>query len=225
MIESNNKEYGGIDSTMNGFFGAISNAVIVERLKEKAFDAVAQMLVTDFDLSEAEAAYVLDNRTGRDLADSVSDSESIQAMVVKAKSTLGKQMAQSKTGMVGESKKLSCRLLEAGGNYLSKRERKLINDALYDDPILSGREKVQGLGQAVSSLAVVLDKLSFSLDMVSGDLLLGGKGSRALSFRRALPPGSDPFSEGPEVDSRISFNWENLNRDEYKNYEVVCYLT
>jgi hypothetical protein len=119
------------------------------------------------------------------------------------------------------------RLLESSGSILSTKERRVLNNAIHREPVLGGNKKVRGLGEALNVLSRVLSDNGFVLDMVYGDLLLGPKGSRALSFRRALPPGSDVFDEGMGVDSRISFNWEDLNASEDphdKNYEIIVYL-
>lgn len=236
MIESTNKDY--------GFFGTIKGGRMVEQFTSKLFDIAGQGVKEALGCTDEEAAAVLDSRIGRHLADVVAGTDNPTSLRVNINSWISKRSwskealqylkiyRQEKQEM-GESRKMVRELLEASEHYLSKRERDSIGNALFDDPILSGREKVRGLGVAVSRLASVLDKLSFSLDMVSGDLLLGDKGSRLLSFRRSLPPGSDIFSEGPELESRIAFNWENLNRpltidglDKMdKSYEIVCYLT
>jgi hypothetical protein len=123
-------------------------------------------------------------------------------------------------------------LLQESTSTLTARERRLLNNAIHKEPILGGNEKVGKLGKALAVLTRVLSDSGFVLDMVPGDLLLGDKGNRALSFRRALPEGSDPFDEGQEVDSKVSFNWENLDASnsqerqfDAKRYEVVVYLT
>jgi hypothetical protein len=129
------------------------------------------------------------------------------------------------------SMKIISMLLEST-SVLSARERRKLNNDIHREPVLGGNEKVARLGQALTVLSGVLSKNGFVLDMVPGDLLMGPKGSRALSFRRALPEGSDAFDEGQEVDSRVSFNWENLNASssssrmfDDKRYEVIAYLT
>jgi len=227
MIESNNKDY--------GFYATLDSSRVVHNLKEKVFDAMAQMLVTKFKLSEGEAAYVLDSRIGRHLADVVSSSESIQSMTLSGEGYISKWWKDIKSlilqfrSEMSESSVIISKLLESSESFLSKPERTSISNSFHKDPILSGNDKVRSLGQAVSRLSQVMSDHGFVLDMVSGDLLLGEKGSRLLSFRRALPPGSDAFSEGPEVENtRVSFNWDNLNdmnRTLSKSYEVIVYLT
>lgn len=123
-------------------------------------------------------------------------------------------------------------LLESGNTTLSKREREALSAEIHKNPVLGGNTKVERLGAALAELTKALDAKGFILDMVPGDILMGPKGSRTLSFRRANPPGSDIFDEQPEMGSRISFNWEDLNasssmsrQQDRKRYEVVCYLT
>jgi hypothetical protein len=116
---------------------------------------------------------------------------------------------------------------------LKANERKAINNAIHKREELGGKIKVDSVGQAINILAKVLDDVGYTLGMVSGDLILGDKGSRMLSFsRKSTNP--DPQIEGQEItNSRISFNWEvtshNLNSKTPiygdKKYEIVAYAS
>lgn len=95
---------------------------------------------------------------------------------------------------------------------------------------LDGNGRFNTVGEALNALTKALDSLGYSLDMVSGDHEIaqahhqpGSKGSRLLPFRRKNLSG-DPYTEEPTIEnSRISFNWEDLNRD--GRFEVVAYAS
>jgi hypothetical protein len=68
--------------------------------------------------------------------------------------------------------------------------------------------------------------------MVSGDMLMGDKGNRNLSFRRANDPGQDPFTEKPAiVNSRIAFVWDRMDGPTAQNpnspnkFEILAYAS
>jgi len=111
---------------------------------------------------------------------------------------------------------------------LKANERKAINNAIHEHKELGGNIKVDGIGKAINILAAALDSVGYTLGMVSGDLILGDKGSRMLSFsRKSTNP--DPYIEGQEItNSRISFNWEVTSKEsDYgpKKYEIVAYAS
>lgn len=120
-------------------------------------------------------------------------------------------------------------LTEASGTLqatskLTAPERRRITNSLGRYKELDGNIKVPSLGTAISKLAAAIDEAGFTLEMVSGDILLGDKGNRHLPFMRK-PTGSDAFAEGPRVEGCfINFTWENLSR-EGRSYEVIAYLT
>lgn len=109
----------------------------------------------------------------------------------------------------------------------SKRDRSAIVSAISSGKILDGNVKVQSVGRGISALAGALDKAGFILDMVSGDLLLGDRGNRDLTFRRKNLPDADPFSEQPAFETRVHFVWENVGdrSHEQKRFEIIAYLT
>ena len=244
MITSNNKDH--------GFFWTFKNySTVVDELNSRMFDLVGQIVKTSFGCTDEEAAYVLDAAFGRHLADYVAESSNTTSLRVKVSEVLSRgQWAKQVRELIGlkrledkeaeesgipvsykESCKMVSKLLESAEHILSIKERRVLNNAIHKEPILGGNQKVRKLGEALNILSRVLSESGFVLDMVPGDLLLGPKGNRTLSFRRALPSGSDVFDEGAEVESRISFNWEDLNASDAprqigeKSYEVVVYLT
>jgi hypothetical protein len=244
MITSNNKDH--------GFFFTFKNySTVVDQLNSKMFDLAGQAIKEAFGCTDEEAAYVLDSSFGRHLADQVVESNSPTSFRVKISELLSrsrdarevrerikfKRLEDKEAEESGipasyrESCKMVSRLLESAENILSIKERRVLNNAIHKEPVLGGNQKVRKLGEALNVLSKVLSENGFVLDMVPGDLLLGPKGNRTLSFRRALPSGSDVFDEGTEIESRVSFNWEDLNASDAprqigeKSYEVVVYLT
>jgi len=117
-------------------------------------------------------------------------------------------------------------LTEAAQNSkLTASERRKITGSLGRYKELDGNIKVPSLGEAINKLAAALDEAGFTLEMVSGDILLGDRGNRRLPFMRKPPTGSDAFTEGPRVEGCfINFTWENISR-EGRSYEVIAYLT
>jgi hypothetical protein len=111
---------------------------------------------------------------------------------------------------------------------LKADERRAINNEIHKHGELGGNIKVDSLGKALTVLTKALDSVGYTLDMVTGDLLLGDKGTRMLTFRRKST-NPDPYVEGPEIEnSRISFNWEVTSKEsDYgpKKYEVVAYTS
>jgi hypothetical protein len=126
----------------------------------------------------------------------------------------------------GNKFKLSFNEAESDGT-LKANERKAINNEITKHKELDGNVKVDSLGKALTVLTNALDKVGYNLDMVTGDILLGDKGTRMLTFRRKSTS-PDPFIEGTEIEnSRISFNWEVTSTDDsgIKRYEVVAYAS
>lgn len=106
---------------------------------------------------------------------------------------------------------------------IDNRERQSISSALIKAG-LDGNGRFRSVSQAVGVANQALKTVGFDLDMVSGDMILGEKGGRMLSFRYSNAEGADPFSENPEIEnSRVSFNWEDLGRD--TGFEVVAYAS
>ena len=108
---------------------------------------------------------------------------------------------------------------------LTSSTRRNLSKAIHASPVLTGNQKVHKPGAAISALAAACTAAGFTLDMVSGDLLLGDKGTRHLPFRAALPEGADPFTEGEAVETCIVFVWENLGRgrDGQPEFEIIAY--
>ena len=111
---------------------------------------------------------------------------------------------------------------------ISKRERIKITNQIHKSKMLGGNLKVDSISKGLHELGNILDVCGFSLDMVSGDMVMGPEGNALLVFRRKT---ENPFIEGQEIEnSRISFTWENLEPLEdgaeiKKRYEILAYLT
>lgn len=115
------------------------------------------------------------------------------------------------------------RALFESGNRLDSKERRRLQNAIHADPILGGNQKVDKVSRAITPLTNALAKAGFNLDMVTGDILLGDKGSRQLRYSRKPVDGSDLFTEGePITNSLISFTWETL---EPGRVEVIAYAS
>jgi hypothetical protein len=94
---------------------------------------------------------------------------------------------------------------------------------------LDGNGRFETVGEALRALTDALDEMGFVLDMVSDHSIAqahhqpGSKGRNMLSFRRKNLSG-DPYTEEPTIEnSRISFNWEDVNKD--GKFEVVAYAS
>ena len=110
----------------------------------------------------------------------------------------------------------------AQGDRLSASERKLIGKA-FAERGLDGNGRFEKKEHGLSAITDALHTLGFQLDMVSGDLIMGDKGTRAFIYRRANDQGQDPFTEKPEIqNSRIVFNWELLSPGKF---EVLAYAS
>jgi len=111
---------------------------------------------------------------------------------------------------------------------LSKRERIKVTNQIHKSKMLGGNLKVDSISKGLHELGNILDVCGFSLDMVTGDMIMGPEGNALLVFRRKT---DNPFIEGQEIEnSRISFTWENLEALEdgvetKKRYEILAYLT
>ena len=121
-------------------------------------------------------------------------------------------------------------LKENDGYTLKSPERIKINNKFHSYGELGGNIKLDKKEKALSIITKILNDFGFSLDMVSGDMLMGEKGNRLLTFR-VNTSGEDQFSEGLEVtNSRVSFTWENMERPQLDSgksprWEVIAYLT
>lgn len=111
---------------------------------------------------------------------------------------------------------------------LTKKERIRIQSAFHKNKILGGNIKVDSKGKALQEIGKELSRCGFTLDMVTGDLILGPQGMRLLPFSRKS---KNPYIEGTPIEnSRISFTWENLEPldgtvEVKKSYEIIAYLT
>lgn len=121
-------------------------------------------------------------------------------------------------------------LTEAAEHTLTSSERNKINAALRKNK-LDGTGRFEKVAQALTATTEALDSVGFSLDMVSDHALptahnkAGAKDQLMLSFRRKYI-GSDSFAEGVQIkNSRISFNYENLDVKASKPIEVVAYAS
>jgi hypothetical protein len=117
---------------------------------------------------------------------------------------------------------------EAGAavDKLSNSERSKISSAFAKAGV-DGNGRFEKKEHGIQAVSQALSSLGFQLDMVSGDLIMGEKGSRTLRFRRANAQGQDPFTEQPAIEnSYIVFNWENLSGPgQPARFEVQCYAS
>lgn len=105
---------------------------------------------------------------------------------------------------------------------LTAKERIKIMKALFL-PILGGNERPDKKEKGLTAISNALQSVGYELDMVTGDTILGDKGSRLLSFSKQRPADSDIFTPGEMVTScGISFNWEKFDE---KRVEIIAYLT
>lgn len=114
----------------------------------------------------------------------------------------------------------------AGHSTLNARERKAVNATIGARKELDGNIKHTGASKALAVLSSCLDAHGLVLDMVTGDMLMGEKGSRHLTISRRAPEGSDPFTPGVQIEnSRVCFTWENLGTQFAPRVEVIAYLS
>ena len=108
-------------------------------------------------------------------------------------------------------------------DHISDTDRKKIYSAFHRHPELGGNKKLENKEKALNIINDELQSCGFYLELVTGDILLGPKGSRLLPFCRS---GANAEDDGILIEnSRISFNWENLGTWEDPSYEVVVYLS
>lgn len=112
---------------------------------------------------------------------------------------------------------------------INKKERIKIQTAIHKNKMLGGNLKIDSKSKALWELGKVLSSCGFTLDMVTGDQILGPKGNVLLSFSRKS---KNPYIAGTEIENaRVSFTWENLEpldasgAELKKNYEIIAYLT
>ena len=112
---------------------------------------------------------------------------------------------------------------------INKKERIKITNHIHSSKMLGGNLKVDSISKGLHEVGNILDSCGYNLEMVTGDMIMGEKGSILLKFSRKT---DNPFIEGVEIEnSRISFSWENLelpDKDGFqskKKYEILAYLT
>jgi len=112
---------------------------------------------------------------------------------------------------------------------INKEERIKITDHIHSSKMLGGNLKVDSISKGLQEVGNILDSCGYNLEMVTGDMIMGEKGSILLKFSRKT---DNPFIEGVEIEnSRISFSWENIespDKDGFqskKKYEILAYLT
>lgn len=116
---------------------------------------------------------------------------------------------------------------KVNGYTITAKEKKLIAKNLEAFPELKGLKKLESFKSTLGMISKALNDVGFELDMVTGDILLGQKGSRLLTFSRSEVEAFGRILPSESVvNSRINFTWENLNRDQFDpKYEVIAYLT
>jgi len=116
-------------------------------------------------------------------------------------------------------------------NKISNSERNKISKE-FATLGLDGNGRFEKKEHGLQAITNALSKLGFQLDMVSSDIIMGDKGSRTLTYRRANDPGQDIFTEKPEIsNSRIVFTWERMDGPtaQYPNspskFEILAYAS
>lgn len=114
-------------------------------------------------------------------------------------------------------------------NTINKKERIKIQTAIHNNKVLGGNIKVDSISKGLWEVGDVLDSCGFSLQMVTGDMILGRSGNILLPFSRKT---DNPWIDGEEIENaRISFAWDNLEAVDAggvqvkKRYEIIAYLT
>lgn len=116
-------------------------------------------------------------------------------------------------------------LQENNETRLPAKERRKIEDAILASKVLGGNQRVEKKEIGLRELTNVLGSLGYSLDMVSGDDIMGDKNTRLLPFRKENDT-KDPYFEYPAYsDCRISFTWEKLRANGKYQFEILAYLT
>jgi hypothetical protein len=107
-------------------------------------------------------------------------------------------------------------------NKISNGERNKIG-MVFKKAGLDGNGRFEKKEAGLAAVTTALSSLGFSLDMVTGDMLMGDQGSRNFIYRRKNAEGQDPFTEGPEItNSRIVFNWTLLAPGKF---EILAYAS
>ena len=111
-------------------------------------------------------------------------------------------------------------------NKVSQSEKGKIGKAFAQSG-LDGNGRFEKKEHGLAAVSNALSTLGFQLDMVSGDMIMGDKGSRNFIYRRVNSPGQDTFTEQPEIsNSRIAFTWENLSgQGQSAKFEVLAYAS
>jgi len=122
-------------------------------------------------------------------------------------------------------------MMTEGGNTLTSSERTKIQ-AAFKKVGLDGNGRFEKKELGLAAVTKILSVLGFQLDMVTGDLIMGDKGYRNFTFRRANDPDQDPFTEKPEIsNSYIVFNWERMDGpthqhpDSPSKFEIHAYAS
>jgi hypothetical protein len=113
------------------------------------------------------------------------------------------------------------------GYRITSKEKKLIAKNLEVFPELKGLKKLESFKSALGLISKSLDAAGFELDMVTGDILLGQKGTRLLTFSKSeVESFGRKMPSESVVNSRINFTWENLSGDQFNpRYEVIAYVS
>lgn len=126
------------------------------------------------------------------------------------------------------------------GVVLSKHEIKAIQNAMHNNKIFSGQQKVFKPNDFISPLVDALASVGFELDTpVNGFQGSYGTGSEAgpetrlLRLRKKDDNNVDPYTEHPLVSDRYQIKviatWLGAPQDKYNTkkplYEIIAYLT
>lgn len=104
---------------------------------------------------------------------------------------------------------------------ITATERAKITNAILDKNVLRGLDRSKSKGYAIAEVADALRNSGFELELVPGDILLGNKNTRRLSFYRK---GMDQM--GVIKNSDVVFTWEKVGGTmEAPHFEFIAYLS
>ncbi len=114
-------------------------------------------------------------------------------------------------------------VLVESGNRIDPKSLKQVRRALGVSKILSGNERVDKKERGLQEIVELLHKIGYELGMVSGNTIMGEKGSVLIPYRKSNVEGQDIFTDQPDfTNSMISYSWELLSPG---RYEIIAYAT
>jgi hypothetical protein len=179
---------------------------IVYYKKLMASDSVASVPFEKFKGSWAYGEWIKKPSTKKDIEDVKADIKRFSYM--NEKNYTKEMWIGMKTEQLKEAELKLDKISNSERNKIHNEFKKLGVD---------GNGRFGNVSKGISVVSTALDNVGFDLDMVTGDILLGDKGSRMLPYRR-----KNVGQENPEIkNSRIVFNWYK----DASGYEIQCYAS